>query len=72
MSSIGKHKLVDAMTGQQGGIGGRGRRLPKGSDRLKAEQLREASESRKAENAQGGHRDRMVEIGRAGQQAGRG
>jgi hypothetical protein len=71
MSSIGKHKLVEALSGQQDGSGGR-RRLPKGTGRLKAEQLREASESRKAENAQGAHRDRMVEIGRAGQQAGRG
>jgi hypothetical protein len=38
---------------------------------LAAEQLREARESAQAKNAEASTRDRMVEIGRGGQQAGR-
>jgi hypothetical protein len=38
---------------------------------LAAEQLREARESKQAKNAEAGARDRMVEIGRGNQQAGR-
>lgn len=36
-----------------------------------AEQAREAGESQKARNAQGSNRERMVDIGRGNQQAGR-
>jgi hypothetical protein len=36
-----------------------------------AEQLREARESTQAKNAEAGSRDRMVDIGRGNQQAGR-
>ena len=38
---------------------------------LAAEQLREARESDQAKNAEGSARDRMVDIGRGNQQAGR-
>ena len=38
---------------------------------LAAEQLREARESAQAKNAEGSIRDRMVDIGRGNQQAGR-
>jgi hypothetical protein len=38
---------------------------------LGAEQLREARESTQAKNAEAGARDRMVDIGRGNQQAGR-
>ena len=38
---------------------------------LAAEQLREARESTQAKNAEAGIRDRMVDIGRGNQQAGR-
>ena len=38
---------------------------------LAAEQVREARESNQAKNAEGSIRDRMVDIGRGNQQAGR-
>jgi hypothetical protein len=38
---------------------------------LEAEQVREARESNQARNAEAGARDRMVDIGRGNQQAGR-
>jgi hypothetical protein len=41
------------------------------SSGLAAEQLREAGESNQAKNAEGSTRDRMVDIGRGNQQAGR-
>jgi hypothetical protein len=41
------------------------------SGSLAAEQLREARESKQAKNAEASARDRMVEIGRGNQQAGR-
>lgn len=45
-----------------------GKATSKGPD---AEQLREARESAQARNAEASTRDRMVDIGRGGQQAGR-
>ena len=39
--------------------------------RLAAEQVREARETNQAKNAEGSIRDRMVDIGRGNQQAGR-
>jgi len=44
---------------------------PSASHGLAAEQLREARESTQAKNAEAGIRDRMVDIGRGNQQAGR-
>jgi hypothetical protein len=42
-----------------------------GSQSLAAEQVREARESNQAKNAEASTRDRMVDIGRGNQQAGR-
>jgi hypothetical protein len=60
---------------------GQGKRKGKGKARgkpdqttsrsLDAEQVREARESAQARNAEAGARDRMVDIGRGNQQAGR-
>jgi hypothetical protein len=44
---------------------------PAASGGLAAEQMREARESSQAKNAEGSARDRMVDIGRGNQQAGR-
>jgi hypothetical protein len=44
---------------------------PSAAGGLAAEQLREARESAQAKNAEASTRDRMVEIGRGNQQAGR-
>ncbi len=44
---------------------------PSATRGLAAEQLREARESTQAKNAEAGIRDRMVDIGRGNQQAGR-
>ncbi len=69
--------------GQPGSTGraGKGKRKGKGkspgkagqatSKSLDAEQVREARESKQAKNAEASTRDRMVEIGRGNQQAGR-
>jgi hypothetical protein len=69
--------------GGAGNFSGRGKGQRKGKGRaageagkassagLAAEQLREARESTQAKNAEASSRDRMVEIGRGNQQAGR-
>ncbi|HZW30548.1 MAG TPA: hypothetical protein VFF52_07570 [Isosphaeraceae bacterium] len=69
--------------GGAGNYSGRGKGQRKGKGRpageagksssagLAAEQLREARESTQAKNAEASTRDRMVEIGRGNQQAGR-
>ncbi len=44
---------------------------PEASHETEAESIREAEESRKAKNAEASNRDRMVDIGRGNQQAGR-
>jgi hypothetical protein len=44
---------------------------PAATGGLAAEQVREASENDEAKNAEGSIRDRMVDIGRGNQQAGR-
>ncbi len=63
------------------GVRGKGRGKGKGKSAgegkrsaasgLAAEQLREARESKQAKNAEASTRDRMVDIGRGNQQAGR-
>jgi hypothetical protein len=60
------------------GKGGKGKAKGKGKSKskttskiLEGEQIREASESAQAKNAEGSIRDRMVDIGRGNQQAGR-
>jgi hypothetical protein len=54
----------------RGKLAGRKGKLPTGSD-LAAEQVREARVSSQAKNAEASARDRMVDIGRGNQQAGR-
>ena len=70
MSGIGKFKLSDAVPQPRtdGGKSGKKKRTPLKTD---AEQVREACESEQAKNASASGRDRMVDIGRGNQQAGR-
>jgi hypothetical protein len=70
MAGIGKYKLSDALPkeskadGKKRGKGGT-------TQETAAEQAREARESQEARNAEASNRDRMVDIGRGNQQAGR-
>ena len=70
MSGIGKFKLSDAVP-QPPGEGGMGGKKKPATLKTVAEQSREASESEDAKNASASGRDRMVDIGRGNQQAGR-
>ena len=70
MSDLGKHKLSDAMPKPAKGRGKKGGKPAPGEETV-AEQAREARESEKARNAQASNRERMVDIGRGNQQAGR-
>jgi hypothetical protein len=68
MSEIGKHKLTDALPkGEPIDEGGK----PVPTHETAAEQVREASESQEARDAEASNRERMVDIGRGNQQAGR-
>jgi hypothetical protein len=49
----------------------KGKKGQRSSPGAAAEQLREGRESSQAKNAEGSNRDRMVDIGRGNQQAGR-
>jgi hypothetical protein len=71
MASIGKYKLSDAIRQfwRKAGVGKGGQ--PVSTRETAAEQVREAQESREAGNAGASNRDRMVDIGRGNQQAGR-
>jgi len=71
MAEIGKHKLSDAIPKPQAepGIDQGGK--PEPTHETAAEQIKEARESAEAKNAEGSIRDRMVNIGRGNQQAGR-
>jgi hypothetical protein len=70
MSDLGKHKLSDAIPKSPKGRGKkRGKPVP-GAGTV-AEAAREAAESEKAREAQASNRERMVDIGRGNQQAGR-
>jgi len=71
MAGIGKHKLSDAMPRPQPGPGIDEGGKPVLTPETAAEQIREADERAKAKNAQASIRDRMVDIGRGNQQAGR-
>ena len=50
---------------------GRGKSTEKTSTKVEAEQIRETLESKEAKNAEASIRDKMVDIGRGNQQAGR-
>ena len=68
MSEIGKHKLADAIPHQNDEDKG-GKPVP--TPETAAEQVREAHESQEAHDAEASNRERMVDIGRGNQQAGR-
>lgn len=87
MAEIGKHRLADAIphpipdassdkegkpqpthtSDTNSDTGGK----PQPTHTTAAEQIRESQESEKAKNAEESNRDRMVDIGRGNQQAGR-
>lgn len=70
MSEIGKHKLSDAVPQPETpGLDQGGKPTP--SHEIAAEQTREANESTAAHDAEASIRERMVNIGRGNQQAGR-
>jgi hypothetical protein len=71
MSEIGKHKLADAVPhpgAEHHEVEG-GQPVP--THETAAEQVREAQESKEAHDAEASNRERMVDIGRGNQQAGR-
>jgi hypothetical protein len=67
MAEFGKHKLSDPVA--QAGKRKRGK--PRPPHEVSAEEARGAEESLRAHTAQASNRDRMVDIGRGNQQAGR-
>jgi len=67
MSEIGNHKLRDSVPNQNDEESGK----PVPTHETVAEQAREAKESDSAQNAEASNRERMVDIGRGNQQAGR-
>lgn len=82
MSDVGRFKLTDALRNSQ--VQQKGAKKssskaksaeekgkPETTHDLAAEQVREARESARAKNAEASIRDRMVDIGRGNQQAGR-
>jgi hypothetical protein len=68
MSEIGKHKLADAIPHQNDEDKG-GKPVP--THETSAEQIKEGNESAEAHDAEASNRERMVNIGRGNQQAGR-
>jgi hypothetical protein len=71
MEKIGKYKLSDAIPEPPpDAVGDKGGR-PVPTHETAAEQIREAKESEEARSAEASNRDRMVDIGRGNQQAGR-
>jgi hypothetical protein len=70
MADFGRYKLSDAIPKPpESGKKKRGRPAP--AHEVAAEQAREAEESARAHAAEASNRDRMVDIGRGNQQAGR-
>ncbi len=70
MAKIGKYKLSDAVP-RPPETGKKKRGKPTSPQKVAAEQVREAQESARAHAAEASNRDRMVDIGRGNQQAGR-
>ncbi len=70
MASIGRYKLSDAISRTPKGAGRKGGQRELTHDTA-AEQVRQAQESQQARNAKTSGRERMVDIGRGGQQSGR-
>jgi hypothetical protein len=71
MTETGRHKRSDAIPHQQPEAGGNKVGRPVPTHETAAEQIREAKESEEASGAKATNRDRMVDIGRGNQQAGR-
>lgn len=71
MSGLGRYRMIDAMPQPQRKTSSPGSGRQKSSQTANAEQTREAAESRKARGTQASSRERMVDIGRGNQQAGR-
>jgi hypothetical protein len=71
MAGIRKHKLSDSIQPPKPKSGGKRGYKPVPTHRVDPEQTREAKESEDAGNAVESTRDRMVDIGRGNQQAGR-
>ena len=71
MSEIGKHKLSDAMPHPQQEPGDDKGGKPEPTHETTAEQVRESQEGEQSRLAQPSNRERMVDIGRGNQQAGR-
>jgi hypothetical protein len=71
MSEIGKHKLTDALPPQHPELDEHKGGKPVPTHETAAEQVREEIESQDARNAEASIRERMVNIGRGNQQAGR-
>ena len=70
MAGIGRYKLSDAMPKPPKEGGKKGGRSEQTLE-ITAEQSREARERKQARNAEASNRDRMEDIGRGNQQAGR-
>jgi hypothetical protein len=70
MAKFGRPKLSDAVP-QPPQTGKKKKGKPVTTHEVAAEQVREAQESAKAGQAEASNRDRMVDIGRGNQQAGR-
>ena len=71
MAGTGRHKFSDAVPHEQHEDGGNKGGRPVPTHETAAEQIREAKESEEARGAKASNRDRMVDIGRGNQQAGR-
>ena len=71
MSDLGKHKLSDAVPRPEPFTGEEKTGQPESTPETVAEQARAAEESKQAVNDQASIRERMVDIGRGHQQAGR-
>ena len=71
MSDIGKHKLADAIPDPKPEATEHNAGKPHPTHATAAEQVREEQKSGQAHNAEGSIRDKMIDIGRGNQQAGR-
>ena len=71
MAKTNEHKLSEAITRQRPRARGAQRDRPAPTYESVAEQTREAKENQEARVAEASIRDRMVDIGRGNQQAGR-
>jgi hypothetical protein len=71
MAELGRHKLSDAIPRPPQTDKRKKKGKPVPTHEVVAEQVREAKESARAHEAEASNRDRMVDIGRGNQQAGR-